>query len=190
MDTLVSSQATLQQSTEWTVIQWIPSHYNIPRNERADIMAKDGGKLPQDVHEITFTDAKAIEKERQRRWWLEQHPFNNRQDVHYLFPIEDKWSLWDWGQVTTDSDITCSPNSMLVHGHFAECPCSTPPMTVQHLVQNCLTHPNLWAETWPADTPVRVKLYGPFLDLLHTAAFVWATGVVVWANDEEEVCYL
>ena len=50
---------------------------------------------------------------------------------------------------------------------FQNCPRSqvcargTSPMIVQHLLQNCLTHPNHHAETWPADTPVRVKLYGP-----------------------------
>ena len=55
---LVSSLASLQQSTEWTVIQWIPSHRNIPGNEEADRLAKDGEKLPQDPHEIPFEEAK------------------------------------------------------------------------------------------------------------------------------------
>ena len=39
---------------------------------------------------------------------------------------------------------------------------------------------------WPADTSVRKKLYGPLPDLLRTAAFVGATSVAVWENDDEE----
>ena len=46
MDMLASSLATLQQSTERTVIQWILTHCNIPGNEEADRPAKDGWRLP------------------------------------------------------------------------------------------------------------------------------------------------
>ena len=72
MDMLVSSLATLQQSTERTVTQWIPSHPNIPGNDKADRLTMDGGKLPQDLHEITFEEAQTIVIERQRRGWLQQ----------------------------------------------------------------------------------------------------------------------
>ena len=56
LDTLVSSLATLQQSTERTVIQWTPYHRNITGNEEADRLAKDGWKLQQDQSEITFEE--------------------------------------------------------------------------------------------------------------------------------------
>ena len=35
---------------------------------------------------------------------------------------------------------------------------------------------------WPADTPVRVKVYGPSPGVLHTVAFLRATGVAVSAK--------
>ena len=54
------------------------------------------------------------------------------------------------------------------------------------ILQGCQTHQNLRAETWPADTPVREKIYGPVENLQHTAAYVPATGVPGWANDEKE----
>ena len=65
-------------------------------------------------------------------------------------------------------------------------------MTVEHFLQDCQTLQNLRADTWPADTAVREKLYGPVENLLCTAAYVpatgvpvWATGVPVWANDDD-----
>ena len=66
LDMLLSSQATLQQSTERTIIQWIPSHCNISGNEEADRLAKDGGKLTQDLHDTAIEEV----KDRQRRRWL------------------------------------------------------------------------------------------------------------------------
>ncbi|KAK7109859.1 hypothetical protein V1264_010915 [Littorina saxatilis] len=52
-------------------------------------------------------------------------------------------------------------------------------MTVEHFLQDCPTHQNLRAETWPADTPMRDKLYGPMESLRRTAAFIRASGVAV-----------
>ena len=54
----------------------------------------------------------------------------------------------------------------------AVCHCGTSPMTVEHFPHDCQTHQNLRAETWPADTPVREKTYGPVENLQRTAAYV------------------
>ena len=50
-------------------------------------------------------------------------------------------------------------------GESAVCHCGTSPMMVGHFLQDCQTHQNLIAETWPADTPVREKIYGPVENL-------------------------
>ena len=52
-------------------------------------------------------------------------------------------------------------------------------MTAEHFPQDCQTLQILAADTWPADTAVREKLYGPVENLLCTAAYVPATGVPV-----------
>ena len=59
-------------------------------------------------------------------------------------------------------------------------------MTVEHLLQDCRTHQNPWAETWSADTPLQQKLFGPVESLQRTVVFVEATGVPVSVNKEAE----
>ena len=64
-------------------------------------------------------------------------------------------------------------------GDSTVCQCGTSLMTVERFLQDCQTHQNLRAEPWPADTPVREKIYGPVENLQRTAAYVRATGVPV-----------
>ena len=45
-------------------------------------------------------------------------------------------------------------------------------MTVERFLQDCQTHQNLGAETWPADTMVSEKIYGRVENLQRTAAYV------------------
>ena len=53
-------------------------------------------------------------------------------------------------------------------------------------LDHCQTHQNLRAETWPADTFVREKIYSARENLQQTTAYIQAIGVPVSANDEEE----
>ena len=83
LDDLATELEALQRSTETTILQWIPSHCNIPGNEKADKLAKEGGKKEQQDQSITYTDAKTIIKEKQKRKWLQQHPDYNPRDSYY-----------------------------------------------------------------------------------------------------------
>ena len=47
--------------------------------------------------------------------------------------------------------------------------CGTSPMMVVHFLQDCQTDENLSAETWPADKPVRDKIYRPVENLQRTS---------------------
>ena len=69
----------------------------------------------------------------------------------------------------------CMRESSACHG-------GTSPMTVEHFLQDCQNHQNLRAETWPANTSVREKIYSPVENLQRMVACVRATRVPVWAN--------
>ena len=64
--------------------------------------------------------------------------------------------------------------------------CGTSPTAVEHFLQDSQNHQNLRAETWPADTFVREKIYSARENLQQTTAYIQAIGVPVSANDEEE----
>ena len=53
-------------------IQWIPSHVNIPGNERADTLANQGAKCPQDDTCASMDTAKQIIKRTEREIWMKE----------------------------------------------------------------------------------------------------------------------
>ena len=61
-----------QLATEAKVaIQWIPSHCDIPGNEKADALAKQGSQMPQPP--LTYQEAKRTTKQEWRHKWLEKN---------------------------------------------------------------------------------------------------------------------
>jgi ribonuclease HI len=177
LNPLVSALARLQQATELTIIQWIPSHCNIAGNEEADRLAKEGGQQPQEEQEISYEEVKTIIKEKQKKRWLQLHPNHNKTDAYYLLPRPDQVNIVRLR--TGHSRLRHHMFTRFRIGETAVCPCGTAPMTVEHFLQDCPTHHNLRAETWPADQPMREKLCGSLESLRRTAAFVSASGVPV-----------
>ena len=45
-----------------TVVQWIPGHCNIPGNDQADFLAKEGAKLPQIENDLDLPEIKQSPK--------------------------------------------------------------------------------------------------------------------------------
>ena len=146
---------------------------------------QDSRKLLQWWQEISFEEAKTTMKERQKRRWLQQYPHDNRQDVYYFLPRENQVII-----VRLRNDHCWLRHHMFImfhNGYSAVSPWGTSPMTVEHLLQNRLSYHNLRAETLPASTPVREKLYKLLSNLLCMAAAIRVTGIAVWANKKEEM---
>jgi len=174
---LVTALNALQESTGQTVIQWIPSHCNIRGNEEADQLAKEGGQLPQKEQNITFTEAKTILKEKQRKKWQRDHPNHNKNDPYYLLTREEQVIIV---RLRTGH---CRLNQHMFTkfriGDSSLCPCGTANMTVEHLLQECPIHHHTRLKTWPTELPLREKLFGTLESLQCTAIFIRDSGVSV-----------
>ena len=177
MNSLASALSSLQHSTELTVLQWIPSHCNIPGNEEADTLAKEGGKLGQEDDGVTYEEAKTIIKEKQKKKWNIQHPEHNSHDPYYQLSREDQVIIFRLR--TGHSRLNHHMFTKFHIGESAACPCGAAAMTTEHFLQDCPTLQNLRAETWPAETPMKEKIFGPLPCLRGTATFVRASGVPV-----------
>ena len=177
LDSLATALNDLQKLTEKTTIQWIPPHCNIPGNEEADRLAKEGGKQQQESNQITYNEAKTLIKEKQQKRWLQQHPNYNPTDSYCQLSREDQVILMRLR--TGHCRLRHHMFTKFRLGTTSVCPCSTADMTVEHLLQHCPTHQNLRTETWPTQTPMQKKIFGPLEDLRRTAAYIKATGVPV-----------
>ena len=81
------------------------------------------------------------------------HPSYNRQDMYHLLHRQDQVIIV---RLRTGHYRLIQHMFTKLHtGHCAVFPCGTSPVTVEHLLQDYLTHQNLGAETWSADTAVR-----------------------------------
>ena len=110
-------------------------------------------------------------KEKQRRRWLQQHLDVDTRGSFCQVSIGDL--------VITVQLRTGLPR--LRHHLFkkfcieleeSSAPLWYIPMTVEVFLQDCQNHQNLRAETWPAVTLVREKIYSPVENLQHTALYV------------------
>ena len=81
MDT--AALASISRSHAVT-LQWIPSHCNMPRNEAADSLAKEGTTKEQVDRSTSYPDVKTILKAKQQCKWRLEHPRYKKADPYYL----------------------------------------------------------------------------------------------------------
>ena len=155
---LASALHALRQSTEKTVIKWIPSHYNIPGNEEAERLAKEEGTLLQEKQPVSYEEAKTMVKEKQRGRWLQQRPDFNSRDSSYQLSREDQVIIMRLR--TGHSRPRHNMFTKFRNGESSAYHCGASLLTMEHFLQDCQNHQNLRAEMWRGDTLVREKIYG------------------------------
>ena len=67
------------------ILQWIPSHCNVPGNEAPDSLAKEGTTQEQVDRSTSYPEVKTILKAKQHSKWRHEHPRYNKADP--LLPV-------------------------------------------------------------------------------------------------------
>ena len=159
-------------------LQWIPSHCNLPGNEGADSLAKEGTTKQQVDRSTSYLEVKTILKAKQHSKWRHKHPRYNKADPFYLLTRREQVTAFRLR--TGHSSLKYHLYSKLRIGHTEQCPCGTGSQTTEHLLQSCPAYEPLRKGIWPDHTPVARKLYGSLRDLRCTATFIEETGVSIW----------
>ena len=176
LNDLSTALASLCRRHEVT-LQWIPSHCNLPGNEAADSLAKEGTTKEQVDRSTSYPEVKTIHKAKQHSKWRHKHPRYNKADPYYLLTRREQVTVFRLR--TGHNRLNYHLYSKLRIGHTEQCPCGTGSQTTEHLLQFCPTYEPLRKGIWPDHTPVARKLYGSLRDLRCTATFIGETGVSI-----------
>ena len=158
-------------------LQRIPSHCNVPGNEAAESLAKEGRTKEQVDRSASYTDVKTILKAKQRNKWGLEHPRYNKIDSSYPLTRQEQMTMFMLG--IGHNRLIHHLYSNLPIGHAEQCLCGTGSQTTEHLLQSCPLYELLRKGIWPDHTPVAHKLYGSLGELRCTAIFVEETGVSI-----------
>ena len=120
------------------ISQWIPSHCNLPGNEAADSLAKEGTTKEQVDRSTSYPEVKTILKAKQHSKWRHKHPRYNKADPYYLLTRREQVTVFRLR--TGHNRLNYHLYSKLRIGHTEQCPCGTGSQTTEHLLQFCPTY--------------------------------------------------
>ena len=168
-------------------IQWIPSHVNIPGNERADTLAKQGAKCPQDDTCASMDTAKQIIKRTKREIWMKEWSESDKGRAifeHMSTPMKNDEinALKRQEQVNI---FRLRSKHVPLNAHLkrigvltsSECPlCQVPEETVEHHLFLCPALDDLRTELLPPKPDISNTLFGTSLQLKNTNNFYVMAG--------------
>ena len=164
----------LKEKTE-LVLQWLPAHCGINGNEKADALSKEGSKMEQFEHKMSYQEAKTIIKSKMKENWRKRHKIEGNDEISSL-SRNDQVIIF---RLRTGHCRLLSHMYKLKISHTDECPCGTDQQTPEHILQSCPTYHELRQKIWPSEEDLKEKLYGSAASLRRTAEFIDHTDLTI-----------
>ena len=170
------------------VCQWIPSHINLPGNEKADRLAKQGSSAEQQERPISQQTAKMIIKQNYREEWMNQWARGTtgrsvfqhqsqvkRNDPIYNLPRKEQSIIF---RLRTQHIPLNSHLNRINPEHLSLCMlCDEPLETVEHVLFRCPKLKDIRQQLLPPLPTISNTLYSTTEQLMNTAKFlIMATG--------------
>ena len=168
--------------TTHLVLQWIPSHCDIPGNERADVLAKKGAAKEQPNKLVSQATAKQIIKSNSKTEWktswtqsekgramFKYIPKPNRKDPINLLKRKDKVIIF---RLRTTHIQLNTHLSRITKDHPPACTlCGYREETVNHFLFDCPTLQNARNEFLPPNPDLENTLFSDKQQLLKTSRY-------------------
>ena len=147
------------------VLQWIPAHYGISDNEKADELAKRGANMQQENLPITI---------------------KQKQNMFRVKKIHDDYHKLDRADQVILIRLRTEHNRLNAHMYkkmklipSSMCICNIEDKTTEHILQRCPNHTNIRNQLWPDNTTLQHNLYGTPEERRRTVSFIHQSGLSV-----------
>ena len=148
--------------------QWVPGHAGLPRNEKADLLAKTGASLPTDAIPSPFPSVSAKARYCQYRNWRRHISHSH---LNFQVP-KSLWRLLLSRSIRSElSRFRCHGHSLLLSSYLhrisrkenSDCSaCGHPLQDLNHLLLDCR-----------ASEPLRKSIFGSSLSVLDLWSRPW-----------------
>ena len=159
------------------VLRWIPAHCGIPRNERADRLAKSGSKQSQPMSTSTYQEAKTLLRNSQKcQWKRSTGDYNPSTDPINRLARHEQTTIF---RLRTGHCCLRAHLRRIGITDSALGDCKEAEQTIYDILQDCPIWRKQRHQLWPQDESTTNKLWGTAEDLRHTTQFLATCGLRV-----------